>query len=470
RLYRATYEKNKAKIHIVPDMVDIVSAKSTQKKVSEVDYRIRLHEWANIADPHVNALVRKVTDQISDFVYKDDLNWLKGIGCFVWDTPEILHAKHAYDLRDDHKYKAKAEKMKSKYSVVMDTPLYVQNVLSGMNLSEAVYRHDYVHNIKGKYTPVEKTVDLERANNAYKIQCEGLYRKAGLCSLPTGYKLPPDTPGFKHAKHAQHIGSYLKYKEVYEHIKAKGYNFGPKAVPFVNTRKVNKILNERLYRETYHKNKDKIHTTPDTPEIRQVKTNQESISDVCLSYSVKHDISEIFDMEALPNFMVFFFFQLIYKTDFFKMQGHMISLPYTPETVHNRYVGEITSDVKYKADLQWLRGLGCILYDTPDMVRARHLRNLWSQYVYTNSAKKMRDKYRVVLDTPVYRTVQELKTHLSEIVYRAAGNKQKSKYTSVLDTPDFKRAKTGQKLQSKSSYKGIIVSCFGQNSRLARVV
>ena len=34
-------------------------------------------------------------------VYKDDLTWPKGIGCYVWDTPEILHAKHAYDLRND---------------------------------------------------------------------------------------------------------------------------------------------------------------------------------------------------------------------------------------------------------------------------------------------------------------------------------------------------------------------------------
>lgn len=34
-------------------------------------------------------------------MYKDDLTWLKGIGCYVWDTPEILHAKHAYDLRND---------------------------------------------------------------------------------------------------------------------------------------------------------------------------------------------------------------------------------------------------------------------------------------------------------------------------------------------------------------------------------
>ncbi|XP_053114280.1 nebulin isoform X5 [Hemicordylus capensis] len=422
RLYREGYEKNKAKIHIAPDMVDIVSAKSTQKKVSEIDYRIRLHEWANIPDLHANALARKVNDQLSDIVYKDDLNWLKGIGCFVWDTPEILHAKHAYDLRDDFKYKSKAEKMKSKYTVVTDTPVYVQNVLSGMNLSEAVYRHDYVHNIKGKYTPTEKTVDLERANHANKIQNEGLYRNAGLHALPTGYKLPPDTPGFKHAKHAQYIGSDLKYKEVFEHFKAKGYNFGPKAVPFVTTRKVNKILNERLYRETYHKNKDKIHTTPDTPEIRQVKTNQESFSD------------------------------LIYKTDFFKMQGHLISMPFTPQTIHSRYVGEITSDVKYKGDLQWLRGLGCLLYDTPDMVRARHLRKLWSHYVYTDSAKKMQDKYQVVLDTPVYRNIQELKTHLSELVYRAAGKEQKTKYTSILDTPDFKRAKRGQKLQSKYLY------------------
>ncbi|KAM6465183.1 nebulin isoform 38-T39 [Liasis olivaceus] len=422
RLYREVYEKNKAKIHIAPDMVGIVSAKNSQKKISEVDYRVHLHEWASIPDPHANILARKVNNQLSDFVYRDDLNWLKGIGCFVWDTPEILRAKHAYDLRNLLKYKAEAEKMKSKYSVVTDTPLYVQNVISGKNLSEAVYRHNYVHNIKGKYTPTEKTVDLERANRAYKIQSEPLYRNAGLHALPTGYKLPPDTPGFKLAKHAQYIGSDIKYKEIYEHIKGTGYNFGPKAVPFVHTRKVNKILNERLYREIYHKNKDKIHTTPDTPHIRQVKINQEAFSD------------------------------LIYKTDFFRMQGHLISLPFTPQTVHNRYVGEITSDIKYKSDLEWLRGLGCFLYDTPDMVRARHLRKLWSHYVYTDAAKKIRDKYSLVLDTPGYRKIQELKTHLSEIVYRAVGREQKTKYTSILDTPDYNRAKRGQKLQSQYLY------------------
>uniref|UniRef100_K7G2Y3 Nebulin n=1 Tax=Pelodiscus sinensis TaxID=13735 RepID=K7G2Y3_PELSI len=422
RLYKEVYEKNKAKIHILPDMVDIVSAKATQKKVSEIDYRLHLHEWTCLPDLQINAHVRKVTDQLSEVVYKDDLNWLKGIGCFVWDTPEILHAKHAYDLRDDIKYKSKAEKMKNDYTMITDTPYYVQNVISGKNLSDAVYRHEYVHNIRGKLTPTDKTVDLVRARHAHKIQSENLYRGAGLHALPTGYKLPPDTPGFKLAKHVQYIGSDLKYKEAYEHIKAKGYTLGPKAVGFEHIKKVNKVLNERLYRETYHKNKDKIHTTPDTPEIRQVKATQEAISD------------------------------LIYKSDYFKMQGHLISLPYTPQVIHCRYVGDITSDNKYKEDLQWLRGLGCFLYDTPDMVRARHLRELWSNYVYTNTAKKMRDKYSVVLDTPEYRKVQELKAHLSEVVYRAAGKKQKTKYTSILDTPDFLRAKKGQKIQSQYLY------------------
>ncbi|EPY85178.1 nebulin [Camelus ferus] len=422
RLYRSVYEKNKMKVHIVPDMVEMVTAKDTQKKVSEIDYRLHLHEWICHPDLQVNSHVRKVTDQISDIVYKDDLNWLKGIGCYVWDTPEILHAKHAYDLRNDIKYKAHVKKTRNDYKLVTDTPVYVQAVKSGKQLSDAVYHHDYIHSVRGKVAPTTKTVDLDRALHAYKLQSENLYRKVGLQSLPTGYRLPVDTPHFKHTKDVRYMSSYFKYKEVYEHLKAYGYTLGPNDVPFVNVRRVNSVTSERLYRQLYHKLKDKIHTTPDTPEIRQVKKTQEAVS------------------------------ELIYKSDFFRMQGHMISMPYTPQVLHCRYVGDITSDIKYKEDLQILRGLGCFLYDTPDMVRSRHLRKLWSNYLYTDKARKMRDKYEVVLDTPEYRKVQELKTHLSELVYRASGKKQKSIFTSVPDTPDLLRAKRGQKLQSQYLY------------------
>ncbi|KAF4804610.1 nebulin [Turdus rufiventris] len=423
RLYKEAYEKTKAKVHIVPDMVDIISAKDAQKKVSEIDYRTRLHEWLCLPDLQVNTHVRRVTDQVSDVIYKDDLNWLKGIGCFVWDTPEILHAKQAYDLRSDIKYKSKAEKMKKDFTVVTDTPVYVQNVISALNLSEAVYRGDYKKNVQGKMIPTDKTVDLERAYNANKIQSENLYRWAGVNALPTGYSLPTDTPSFQHAKHVKHIGSDLKYKEAYEHMKAKGYTLGPKDVGFENVRKVNQVINERLYRATYHKNKDKIHTTPDTPEIRQVRATQEAVSD------------------------------LIYKSDFFKLQGHLISLPYTPHVLHCRYVGDITSDIKYKEDLTWLKGLGCFLYDTPDMVRARELRKLWSNYIYTSTAKKMWPKIKVVLDTPGYRAVQELKTHLSEYLYVELATKERPHHHADGQTQAFTHARNVKDMISEKKYK-----------------
>nr|XP_033800807.1 nebulin isoform X21 [Geotrypetes seraphini] len=422
RLYKEGYEKNKMKIHIVPDMLEIVTARKTQDKVSYIDYRKYLHEWICLPDLKVYVHARKVNEQLSDISYKDDLNWLKGIGCFVWDTPEILRAKHAYDLRNDITYKSQANEMKKNYSLVTDTPLYRQAVTSGKQSSDVVYHSDYEHKIRGKVAPTTKTVDLDRAKNAHKLQSEYLYREAGVHFLPKGYKLPADLPSVAQAKKAQLIGSDLKYKEAYEHLKASGYTLGPNDVPMVYIKKVNKILNERMYRQLYHQLKDKIHTTPDTPEIRQVKATQEAVSD------------------------------LIYKSHFFKMRGHMISMPFTPQLIHHRHVGEITSDNKYKEDLQWLRGLGCFLFDTPDMVRARFLRKLWSHYVYTTPAKKMQDKYSTVLDTPEYRRVQELKTHLSEVVYRAKGNKQKTKFTSILNTPDFLRAKKGQQIQSQYLY------------------
>lgn len=40
------------------------------------------------------------------------------------------------------------------------------------SLSQAVYRSDYKQNVQGKMIPTDKTVDLERAYNANKIQSE----------------------------------------------------------------------------------------------------------------------------------------------------------------------------------------------------------------------------------------------------------------------------------------------------------
>ncbi|XP_041118207.1 nebulin-like isoform X21 [Polyodon spathula] len=421
RLYRADYEKTKTKVHIVPDMLEIVAAKNTQNMVSEIDYRKRLHQWICLPDQQVYIHARKVNDQLSDICYKDDLTWLKGIGCAVYDTPEILRAKSSYKLQSDVQYKAKAaDYMRNNYTVVTDTPTYVQAVISNNQMSDLVYRHDYVSNVKGTMTSCATSVDLERAREANKIQSSNLYKEASVKLMPTGYTLPSDTPAIRQAKHSSIVQSDHKYKEAYEHMKAKSYTLLPDSVNFVNIRKTNTVINPRLYREKYEHEKDKIHTTYDTPEIRQVKATQEAVSDIS------------------------------YKTNYHNMKGHLISMPMTPELVHCRYVNEITSDLKYKEDLQWLKGMGCFLYDTPEMVRARGVSKLWSGY--TTAAKKMHDKFTVVLDTPEYRTATELKTHLSNLVYRAAGNEMKTKYTALPDSIDVQRAKMGQQIQSQYLY------------------
>ncbi|XP_043930823.1 nebulin isoform X2 [Protopterus annectens] len=420
RLYKADYEKTKSRVHIMPDMLEIIAAKDTQKKVSEIDYRKYLHEWTCLPDQKIYTHARHVNEQLSDIIYKDDLNWMKGIGCYVWDTPDILHAKASYNLRSDYQYKAKAEENKKNFTPVTDTPVYKQALISASQLSDLVYHHDYVTNIKGKAISTPGTVDLNRARHAHKIQSNKLYTEAVQKMLPSGYTLPVQSPAFQLAKKSSLIRSDLKYKEVYEHTKAKAYKLLPDSVNFVNIKKVNDILNQRLYRQGYESQKDKVHTIYHTPYILQAKKTQENLND------------------------------LIYRSDFTKLQGHMISMPITPQLIHHRYVGEITSDNKYKEDLQWLRGMSCFLYGTPDMIRARDFHKRWSEYPI--AAKKMRDKYSVVMDTPEYRHVQELKTHLSELVYRAAGKEVKTKYTPVLDSVDLRRAKQGQKIQSQYLY------------------
>nr|XP_046261005.1 nebulin isoform X31 [Scatophagus argus] len=420
RLYKENYEKTKAKNHIPPDMLEILSARNTQSTISGINYRKYLHQWICLPDMQMYVQARKVNEQLSDIFYKDDLNWLKGIGCYAWDTPEILRVKHAGDLQSENKYRAKGVEAFKQYSVVMETPVYETAKQNAQNLSDLHYRYDYNANVKGTNTAPAVTIDTERARLVNYIQSDNWYKEANKNFMPTGYSLPHDTPLIKQAKMNSVVTSNVKYKEAYEMMKAKAYTLHPEGVNFITSRKANKIINDRLYREDYHKQKDKIHTTYDTPDIRQVKMNQEHLSDLC------------------------------YKEKYYNSRGQLISLPITPQLMHCYHVNEITSELKYKEDLMWLRGLGCFLYDTPEMV---HVRNITKQRVnYPVEAKKNLANFSVVLDTPEYKRVTELKTHMSNLIYKAQSKEEMAKVTTTADAVDIQRAKWAQQLTNKYLY------------------
>ncbi|KAJ3592429.1 hypothetical protein NHX12_007556, partial [Muraenolepis orangiensis] len=420
RLYKKDYEKSKAKNHIPPDMLEIVSARNTQKAVSEINYRKHLHQWICLPDMQVYVQARKVNEQLSDIFYKDDLNYLKGIGCYAWDTPEIIRVKNAGDLRSEAKYKAKAVEGFKDYSVVTDTPIYETAKQNAVNLSDLHYRQDYNANIKGTNTAPAVTMETERARLANYIQSDNLYKEDNKNSMATGYSLTNDTPVVRQVKNNSLVTSSVKYKQAYETMKAKGYTLHPEGVNFVNIRKVNQVINERLYREQYEREKDKIHSTLDTPQNKQVKMNQEHLSELC------------------------------YREKYNNTKGQYISLPITPQLMHFRHVNEITSDLRYKEDLMWLRGLGCFMYNTPEMVNVRNITKF--RVNYPVDAKKNHSNFSVVLDTPEYKRVTELKSHMSMMIYKAQNKEDMSKVSTTLDSVDIQRAKWAQQLSNKFLY------------------
>uniref|UniRef100_A0A674C0T8 Nebulin n=1 Tax=Salmo trutta TaxID=8032 RepID=A0A674C0T8_SALTR len=420
RLYKADYEKTKAKNHIPPDMLHVLSARQTQNHVSEIGYRKYLHQWICMPDMQVYAQARKVNEQLSDVFYKDDLNWLKGIGCYAWDTPEILRVKAADNLQSENKYRAKGIEAFKEYSMVIDTPTYETAKQSAQNLSDLHYRNDYFTNVKGTNSSPAITVDTERARLANYNQSDNFYKEANKKFMPTGYSLPHDNPLMKQAKHNTLVVSSVKYKNDYEKSKATNYTLDPEGVSFVNIRNANKVTNPRLYRELYEKEKDKVHSTYDTPEIRQVKMTQKAVSDLC------------------------------YKEKYIANRGTMIPMGITPQMIHCNHVNEITSDLRYKEDLLWLRGVGCFLYDTPEMITVRNISKFKANYDV--EAKKNRANFTVVLGTPEYQRITELKTHMSNLLYRAKGNVEKTKCTTTLDSLEVQRVKWAQQLSNKFMY------------------
>ncbi|XP_015685242.1 nebulin-like, partial [Protobothrops mucrosquamatus] len=208
-------------------------------------------------------------------IYKDDLTWLKGIGCYVWDTPQILHAKKSYDLQSQLIYTKPGKDNLPNYGVVMDTPVYVTAVQSGINASELKYKEQY-HKTKDKYTTVLKTADHDRIQNLKHLFSDNVYKKMWEKIKSLTYKLPPDAVPFVRARQLKYNASIVKYREEYDKFKAlytipRGVQDDPNTARCL---RVGKLNIDRLYRDIYEKNKAKIHIAPDMVGIVTAKKTQ----------------------------------------------------------------------------------------------------------------------------------------------------------------------------------------------------
>ncbi|XP_061410759.1 nebulin-like isoform X2 [Lethenteron reissneri] len=389
RLYRQKFEDNKTKCVTPADALSVLQAKKCQHQLSDIPYRTYLRHWTCL--PHQGPLLhaKHAQDLLSDNLYKEDLLWMRGLGCSVWDTPENLRAKEAYNHRSDIKYQAEAKVGQLKFTVVTDTPGYLTALTSAQQLSDIKYKAQYKA-ARGVYTPVLDSVDNLRVANAQKLFSNNLYKEAWQRVKAKGFSLPVDTVHLQNARHQQSLYSPRKYRAEYEQMKAhftqpKLLKEDPRALHALHA---GNILSNLLYTAAYNKAKGALHLAPDMMEVVVAKRAQDLAS----------------------------------GQGYRSLRRSWICLPDMQQLEHARHAQELYSDVAYKDDLKWSRGIGCFVWDTPSILQAKQSRDQCSDVRYRAQAEAARSAFTPVLDTPGYLQAQTVRGY--------SDNKYKRHYLS----------------------------------------
>uniref|UniRef100_S4RVX5 SH3 domain-containing protein n=1 Tax=Petromyzon marinus TaxID=7757 RepID=S4RVX5_PETMA len=392
REYRKDFENIKHSNHIPLDMLNLVMAKKCQYMVSDanyIPYRTYLRHWTCL--PHQGPLLhaKHAQDLLSDNLYKEDLLWMRGLGCSVCDTPDILRAKEVYNHRSDIKYQAEAKLGQLKFTVVTDTPGYLTALTSAQQLSDIKYKAQYKA-ARGVYTPVLDSVDNIRVANAQKLFSNNLYKEAWQRVKAKGFSLPVDTVHLQNARHQQSLYSPRKYRAEYEQMKAhftqpKLLKEDPRALHALHA---GNILSNLLYTAAYNKGKGALHLAPDMMDVVVAKRAQDLAS----------------------------------GRGYRSLRRSWICLPDMQQLEHARHAQELYSDVAYKDDLKWSRGIGCFVWDTPSILQAKQSRDQCSDVRYRAQAEAARSAFTPVLDTPGYLQAQTVRGY--------SDNKYKRHYLS----------------------------------------
>nr|XP_032813058.1 nebulin isoform X2 [Petromyzon marinus] len=418
--YTKGYEKSKSKVHIPADMLSNLQAKKCQQILSELEYRRHLHQWTCHPEQNEVLQARKAYDMQSDILYKDDLTWLKGIGCNVYETPDIMRAKNACDLISPNKYKAAAIEATKQYSVVTDTPAYITALRCGHQQSDNKYKQAFIRE-RGKCVIPSDSLANVHSSDVQKLFSNNLYKEAWDQVKASSYSIPSDSWAFVSAKD-QKEHSDRKYREEYERMKARyclprSLQEDPKAMQAL---KAYQIRSNILYRDTYEKNKARVHIAPDMFEMVGAKATQRMVSGMDYRTYLHHWVCK-------PDLAVF---------------------------SHARKVNEQLSDVYYKDDLSWIRGVGVALWDTPEIKLAKEAYNNRSDNQYKAKAWETMYNYTQVDDAPEIKQAIINAKQLSDLNYRHSYvNHIRGHVTSIKNTVELDRARNAALIQSEFLYR-----------------
>uniref|UniRef100_H3AZM9 Nebulin n=1 Tax=Latimeria chalumnae TaxID=7897 RepID=H3AZM9_LATCH len=357
KLYTDAWEKEKSKIHIMPDTPEIFLSKTNQINMSKKLYTLGWEEAKKKGyDMRPDAIPIKAAkaarDIASDHKYKQAYEATRGkhIGFrSLQDDPKLVHFMQVAKMQSDREYKKNYEKIKTNFH----TPVDMFSIMAAKKGQEVATNTNYKQMIN-RYTLVPDAMNLELTKNMMQIQSDNLYK-----SEFTGYLrgvgwVPIGSLEVEKNKKAAEILSEKKYRQ---HPSLFKFTSTADDMNIVLAQTNAKQISNRLYKEAWEKDKSQIHVMPDTPEIVLAKTNSLNISDknyrLALEeskkkgHNLRQDAISILAAKASRDIASDYKYKFAYEKEKGKHIGFR-SLQDDPKLVHFMHVAKMQSDREYK--------------------------------------------------------------------------------------------------------------------------
>ncbi|NWS19011.1 NEBU protein, partial [Pachyramphus minor] len=214
--YKQAWEEDKKKIHITPDIPQIVLAKANAFNISEKMYRSSFEESRKKGyDLRADAIPIKAAkasrDIASDYKYKlgyeQDKGKLVGFRS-LQDDPKLVHYMQVAKMQSDREYKKAYEMSKTHYQ----TPTDALSVVAAKEAQDRVTNTNYKRLIH-QYMLLPDAMSLELYRNMNQIQSDNEYKQdykewfRGIGWSPVG------SLDVEKSKKATEIASDRKYRQ-----------------------------------------------------------------------------------------------------------------------------------------------------------------------------------------------------------------------------------------------------------------